>query len=306
MDPPEKILLEFDTSMAIMMEALNRGHKVFYTEPKHLSLRSGELSVNTREIASLNRQQGFQFRPEEFHPAANFNLILIRKDPPVDVDYFNMLYLLDYVSDQTLVINSPAGIRQANEKLFPFYFKDLMPPSIATSRESEVINFQDQVNSDIILKPLNRKGGEGIILLKKTSKTKSEKIRKITRNGVETILAQKFIKAGLTDGDRRILLWDDDILGAFGRVPKLGEYRSNLSLGGSMKKIKITEHEQKIVEKLRPVLKKLGLIFVGLDIIDGWVTEINVTSPAGITEIDELYGEQIEIRILDLLEKKLV
>lgn len=305
MDPPEKILLEFDTSMAMMMEAHARGYGVFYAEPRELSLGNGELRVETRPVDSVDRRRGFRFMAKEQRSSDYFSAILIRKDPPVDVEYFNMLYLLDYAAAKTPVINAPAGIRQANEKLFPFYFKDLMPPSVATSRESEILKFQEEMNSDIILKPLNRKGGEGIVLLKKSgaAKAKSEKIKKVTRRGVETILAQKFIKTGLTAGDRRILLWDGEILGAFGRVPKLGEYRSNLSLGGSMKKIEITKHERAIVRQLSPILSKLGLTLVGLDIIDGWVTEINVTSPAGITEIDELYGTCVESRVMDLLEK---
>ncbi len=305
MDPPEKILLEFDTSLAIMMEAMGRSHRVFYTEPHELSLANGALNGMAREVESAGRESGFRFKAARLSSISEFDAVLIRKDPPVDIHYFNMLYLLDYAVKKTLVINSPSGIRQANEKLFPFYFKDLMPPSVATSQESEILKFQEHVNSDVILKPLNRKGGEGILLLKKSAsaKSKSEKIKKVTRGGLETILAQKFIKAGITEGDRRILLWDGEILGAFGRVPKFGEYRSNLSLGGSMKKIEATKQEQRMVQKLRPTLKKLGLIFVGIDMIDGWMTEINVTSPAGITEIDELYNAHVESRVLDSLEK---
>ncbi len=301
MDSMEKILLPYDTSLTIMVEAQKRNHRIFYAEPKNFLLDQKKLAVDVREVWA-NQKRGFKVLCKKRIDASQVDVILIRKDPPFDLEYLYMTYLLETISDQTLCINSPKGIRDANEKLFSFQFKKWVPPSIVTSNLEEILSFQENLRSDVILKPLNQKGGSGILLLPKNSKRKSQIIGRATKAGTQTILAQKFLKKGLTSGDKRILLLDGEILGAFGRIPKRGEFRANLSLGGTSKKVTITNRERVLVHELKPTLKKRGLIFVGLDLIDGFLTEINVTSPAGIFDINELYGTALESKVVDWIE----
>ena len=305
MDAASKLDLEFDTSMSLMSEAIMRGHHVFYAEPKHLTLTNGQLNADCREVVSVSRKRGLNFYGKTRLAVSDCDAVLIRKDPPVDLEYIYMTHLLEYAPKHVLMINSPHAIRSANEKLFCFQFPKWMPPSLATSSAEHILRFQAAVASDLILKPLNRKGGEGIFLLRRNERAKTAVIRRATYNGTETILAQKFLTAGLREGDKRILLWDGEILGAFGRVPKKGEFRANMALGGRSKKVPVTRREVNIVRALKPRLKREGLVFVGLDFVGGYLTEINVTSPAGITDINHLYGTRLEERVLDWFEKRL-
>lgn len=302
MDAFYNIHLEFDTTLSIIMEASRRGHSVFHAEPKDLFLLNRGLFANASEIAA-DRTNGFRVLKTISLPASAFNAILVRKDPPFDLEYLNMTYLLDFAKGKALIINDPEGIRSANEKLFSFRFHKFMPESLATNQTDSILQFQKKIRKDLILKPLNRKAGEGILLLGQKERNKASVIRHATKNDSETILAQEFIQSGLTEGDKRILIWDGVILGAFQRIPKRGEFRSNLSLGGTMKKTTVTAKERRIISALKPILKQNGLIFVGLDLVGEKITEINVTSPAGIPEINELNGQFVETKILDWIEK---
>lgn len=303
-DPFKKLDLRYDTSLALMIECQKRGHRVLYAEPKDIILTNQTVQVKTCE-AKLARNIPTSVRIK-WLDASKFDYIFIRKDPPVDLEYLYMTHKLEFVPSNVRIINHPKGIRDTNEKIIGLRFKKWMPASVVTSSLEEILKFQAGVHDDIILKPLNRKGGEGILLLPKRSNQKERIIRKSTRNETESIIAQKFIKKGLTEGDKRILIWDGKMIGAFGRVPKRGEFRANISCGGSFVKTKVTKRDVQIVRAINPLLKKMGLLFVGLDLIDGWITEINVTSPAGIVDIQELYGIHLERLIVDSLEKKAV
>ncbi len=343
MDPFKKIHLAYDTSVSLMVECQKRGHTILYAEPKELALTNTTLWANVRHV-EVDVAKGFKVLGQNQIKAENVDCIFVRKDPPFDLEYLYMTYLLEAVADKTLVINSPRGIRNANEKLFSFQFEKWVPPSLATTDANAILAFQKSLGTDLVLKPLNRKAGEGVMRLKKVSRISylppncvarpvhkglcravgrtspcfvagvsrknsagkiPKQLRLATKNGEETILAQKFIKKGLTEGDKRILLWDGKVVGVFGRVPKRGEFRANLSLGGTAKKSRLTKREKEIIHALRPTLKQNGLIFVGLDTIDGWITEMNVTSPAGIADINGLYGTRVETGIVDWLETRL-
>ncbi len=301
LDPFPKLDLRFDTSLAIMMECERRGHSVFYADAKDIVLASDSVTIKTSQ-AKLGRNIPKHVRMK-WMDAGAFDYIFIRKDPPVDLEYIYMTYKLEFVPKHVRVINSPKGIRDANEKILGLRFKQWMPRSIVTASTESILDFQKKAGTDLVLKPLNRKGGEGILLLPKNSKQKEKIVRKATLAEKESVIAQKFIPKALTQGDKRVLLWDGKILGTFGRVPKKGEFRANISCGGSFVKTVLTSREKQIVTLIKPTLKQMGLIFVGLDLIDGWITEINVTSPAGIVDLQELYGIQTERPIVDWLER---
>ena len=302
MDPIEKIDLQYDTSLSLIEECQHRGHRVFYVEPKNLVLTNQTVKALAKLVA-VDRKKGIRVLLQETIHLNKADYIFIRKDPPVDLEYIYMTHILESLANQVTIINSPQGIRDANEKIFTFQFKKWVPPSIVTSERKAILSFQKEIASDLILKPLNQKGGEGIYFLSKNAAQKEAIINRATRNGRETLIAQKFLKKGLRDGDKRILIWNGKIIGAFGRVPKRGEFRANLSLGGTSKKVTVTAREKRIVQTLVPTLKRMGLIFVGLDLIDGFITEINVTSPAGIVDIQELYGIHLERGMVDWLER---
>ena len=301
-DSFKKLDLRYDTSLALMIECQKRGHRVFYAEPKEIVLTNHTVRIKASET-TLARSIPTLVHVE-WIDASKFDYIFIRKDPPVDLEYIYMTHKLEYVPNHVRIINRPKGIRDTNEKIVGLRFKKWMPASVVTSSLDGILTFQSSIHSDVILKPLNRKGGEGILLLPKHSNQKEKIIRKSTRNGTESVIAQKFIKKGLTEGDKRILIWDGKMIGAFGRVPKRGEFRANISCGGSFVKTKITKREMQIVRAVNPFLRKMGLLFVGLDLIDGWITEINVTSPAGIVDIQELYGIHLEKLMINSLEQK--
>lgn len=303
MDPPEKLLVRYDTTITLMLETQRRGHAVFFAEPKNLFLTTDDLFVRAKQVA-VDRRQGFTVKLERLMPVADADCVWVRKDPTVNLEYFYMTYLLERAEDRVLCINSPRAIRNANEKLLPFHFTSWMPPSIVSPDSETILSFQRKINSDLILKPLNRKAGEGILLLPRKSSEKHAILSHATSHGRKTIIAQKFLRKGLTEGDKRLLLLDGDVIGAFGRVPRKKEYRANLSRGGTSVKTMVTTRETAIVRDLKPFLRQKGLFFVGLDVVDGFVTEINVTSPAGIWDINELYGRTIERTVIDWTEKK--
>lgn len=302
MDRMDKIWIPYESSFLLMTEAQRRGHRILYAEPKDLWLAHEKLNV-AATIVATDRKVGFRITGKTAFPVEKADCVFIRKDPPFNLEYLYMTYLLETVSGKTLLINSPQALRDFNEKLLPFRFKQWMPPTIVTANPSAILSFQRDLRSDLILKPLNRKGGEGITLLPFRSKRKESAVNLATSNGSKTMLAQKFLKKGLTEGDKRILLWKGEVLGAFGRVPKKSEFRANLSQGGTSKKTSVTKRECAIVSELKPFFLRNGLFLVGLDLVDGMVTEINVTSPAGFYDLTALYGVTLERRVIDSIER---
>ncbi len=301
MDAVEKIDCPNDTSTHILIELQTRGHRVFCAEPKDLELAGGRVIAHAKTV-SVTVKNGYRVLGRVKISLDRMDAIFIRKDPPVDLEYFYMTYLLERVPARVLMINSPKGIRDSNEKLYSFQFKKWMPPSLAASNPDSILSFQNKLKSDVILKPLNDKGGHGISLLKLKDKKRVQMAKRATKNASQTILAQQFLQKGLTEGDKRILLWNGEIIGVFGRMPARGEFRANLSLGGKCKKASVTRREKEMISEMKRDFQRKGLIFVGLDTIAGFVTEINVTSPAGITDINYLYKTKLECDVVDRFE----
>ncbi|MBI3999002.1 MAG: glutathione synthase [Candidatus Omnitrophica bacterium] len=303
MDVMEKILLRWDTSMAIMIEAQNRGHKIFYIEPDDLFLRNESPWGNIREVI-VSRTFGFRVVKHKLINLNTLDVIFNRKEPPFDVSYLYLTQMLELLEPEVFIINSPSGVRKANEKLYILEFPDWIPPSLVSNCPERINAFRRKLKSDLILKPLDQKGGAGIKLLLFRTKKVDHLLNQMTKNGTRWVIAQKFLKRNLMFGDKRILLLNGEVIGQFARIPKRGEFRSNLSLGGKHVRATLTEKERELARALKPKLLRDGLYFAGIDVVDSKLIEINVTSPAGITEVNELEGKHPEVQVVDFLEVK--
>jgi glutathione synthase len=289
MDPMEKLWLLWDTSLCLLRELVSRGDETFLFTADSLSLESGRVKGKGRKIVPLGNQRYRQGPLQPFN-LADFHAVLIRKDPPFDTGYLALTYLLEPLTRKTQVVNHPRGIRDANEKLFPLRFPNWSPPTTVSSDPEVILDFQKRIGSDVVVKPLYDKGGKGVFLLKQRGGKRKSLLRRATHKGREPVVAQKFIPVSKNEGDKRILLWKGGVLGAFRRIPKAGEFRSNLSLGAEFSACNITSGEKKLIRALCPTLLKEGLLFVGIDVRAGKLIEVNVTSPAGLVELDQLYG----------------
>jgi glutathione synthase len=233
----------------------------------------------------------------------DFDAVFIRKDPPFDDSYLSLTYLLEPLAQKTFVVNHPRGIRNANEKLFIFNFPEFCPPSLASSNPEEILQFQSQQKKDLVIKPLFEKGGQGVFLLKRSQRPAPALLEKASGQGKKMLVAQAFIPVRKGTGDKRILIWKEKVLGAFERIPRAGDFRSNLSLGGTFRACGLTGQEKKIVRRLIPTLHKEGLFLTGLDVRGEFLIEANVTSPAGLVELDQLGQKATGILAKDLINK---
>lgn len=301
MDPMEKLLYRYDSSITIMKELQKRGHLIFYLEPKDMFYTSRSVCADVRRV-SVGKRNRFEIKARQTMDLKTLDVVFNRKDPPFDIDYLYLTQLLGLLEPKVFVVNSPRGLQKANEKLYILEWTKWIPPTLVTNDPEKIEAFWRKQKTDVILKPLDQKGGKGIRLLAKKSARAHWILGQATSGGTRWIMAQKFIKQGLTQGDKRILLLDGKVIGVFRRLPKKGEFRANLTLGGTSKTASLTQQERRLVRSLFPKLKKDGLYFVGLDVVAGRLIEINVTSPAGITEINELGGAPPEARISDFLE----
>jgi glutathione synthase len=301
MDVAEKLLWWEDTSVSIMEEAQKRGHAIYYIEPSDLYFRKGRLMADARHV-SASLKKGIRTLAKKTINVAKLDVLFNRKEPPFDLSYLYLTQLMELVEPHVFVINSPRGVRKANEKLYILEFLQWIPPSLVTNNPAQIERFQQKIRADLVLKPLDEKGGSGITLLARRAKHKDRTLNQVTGVGTKWMMAQKFLKRTCTQGDKRILLLNGNPIGAFRRIPKKGEFRSNLSLGGTLARATLTKREKRLIKAVRPKLLRDGLYFVGLDVIDGWLVELNVTSPAGIPELIALEGAHPEVFVVDFLE----
>ncbi len=304
MDPMETLDYDYDSSIALMMEAENRGHEVVYIEPKDIYPLGNKVFAEARYVSITDRSKGFRIRTKRTVDLGSLDAIVNRKDPPFDLAYLYLTQILELLEPKVFVMNSPAGLRKANEKLFILNFPDWIPPTLVTNQPDRIQDFQNKIHSNLIIKPLDRKGGSGIKLLSMKNRQNKLQLRQITQNGTQWVMAQKFIESVRAKGDKRILLLNGEVLGCFQRIPKKGEFRANLCLGGDYQISQLTSLEKKLVSVIAPTLIKHGLYFVGIDVIDHFLIEANVTSPAGITVLNELEEKRLEVKVMDFLEKR--
>ena len=303
MDNIESIDLEFDSSFMIMLEAQKRNYEIFYYNPHDLFYNDGIVQASGFYIKLIeDEKKYFEYLTEKIViDLNNFNFLFIRQDPPFDMNYITSTYLLEFLSNSTIMINNPTSIRNFSEKIFPFKFKEYMAPTII-SQDVEVIKKFLIKHEDIITKPLYGNGGEGIF----RSTLKEKKLNGFNVDEQilsEPIMAQKYIPE-IISGDRRIILIDGEYAGSVSRIPKKNNIKANFHAGGTAKKTGLIRRDEEICLALKKILKEKELFFVGIDIIGDYLTEINVTSPTGIKQINVLNNTKIEKLFWDKLETK--
>ena len=304
MDPIERINIKGDSTFALLLEAQKRGHthRLLHTGPAGVAGRAGVRDGAAAQGARSTRQSFHAWvRPARVE-LASFDVVLLRQDPPFDLAYITSTHLLERVHPKTLVVNDPAQVRNAPEKIFVMEFPDLMPPTLITRDLAEIKAFRAE-HGDIVMKPLYGKGGEAVFRLAREDLNFGSLFDLFTVTFREQWVVQKFLPA-VKDGDKRIILVDGEFGGAVNRVPAPDDLRSNMVRGGTPKETDLTAREREICARLGPSLRERGLIFVGIDVIDGYLTEINVTSPTGIRAVKSLGGPDVAAMIWDRIEAK--
>ncbi len=303
MDPLGSINIDKDTTFAFMLEAQRRGHGVYWCTVDALGASESDVWA-TADRVRLERTVGAHFETlgTERHSLADFGAVWMRKDPPVTLDYFYATHILDLADPQrTLVLNRPAGLRAANEKSFILGFGDVIPATIVTKSRDDILAFLDDHDGRSVIKPLDQMGGTGIFLLRRDDANLNSIIESSTEHERTYVTVQEFLPEA-AEGDKRLILLDGEPLGAVLRVPARGEFRGNMAVGGKATASPITDRDREIVAAVSDRLSEHGLWFVGLDIIGGRLTEVNVTSPTGVQEVDRLHGLSVEQNVLDWVE----
>ncbi|HEY6725963.1 MAG TPA: glutathione synthase [Polyangiaceae bacterium] len=297
MDPATTMLPDKDTSFAFMRAAQDLGHTVYHCQPRDLFQRGADVfAMACVTQVSAAPPHVTQTAPELVE-VAEMDAVLIRKDPPFDVAYAHLTQQLDLVKHRTLVVNDPAALRSANEKLYAFHFVEHMPPSMVSANPEQIRSFVVEVGGRAVLKPLDGAGGSGVVALATDDPNTRALIDLLTREGRELALVQKYLPA-IRTGDKRVLLLDGEPLGAILRVPRPDDIRANIHVGGQVQPTELTPSEQALVADMGPKLKAAGLWFVGLDLIGGHLIEVNVTSPTGIQELGRFTGSRPEEAVI--------
>ncbi len=304
MDPMESLHIEGDSTFALQLEAQARGHALYHYLPRELSLRGRRLRARARPV-QVKREQGnhFKYGAPENLDLTTMDVILMRQDPPFDMAYITATHLLEHLRDEVLIVNDPVSVRNAPEKLFATHFDGLMPPTLITSDREAVAEFRAE-HGELILKPLFGNGGAGVFHLRSDDDNLNALLELFTGMSREPIIVQRYLPE-IRRGDKRIILVEGKPVGAVLRVPPPGEARANLHVGGRAEKTTLTTRERDICAAIGPALTEQGLVFVGVDVIGDFLTEINVTSPTGIQEINRLDGVKLETLVWDAIEARL-
>jgi glutathione synthase len=304
MDPIDKINIASDSTFALLLEARARGHKLIYYTPDKLSLRDGQILAEAAPL-DVRDIKGDHFTLGEagwFHLAA-LDILLLRQDPPFDIAYITSTHLLEHLQPAVLVVNDPASVRNAPEKLFVMNFPQLMPPTLITRSKAAIESFLDQYG-EAVMKPLHGHGGAAVFKISRKDRNFGSLYDLFAASFREPWVVQRFLPQ-ITHGDKRIILVEGEPAGALNRVPSENDIRANMVRGGSAEAASLTQREREICAVIGPELKRRGLLFAGIDVIDGFLTEINVTSPTGLRAIKRLGGPDLAAAIWDAIEAKL-
>jgi glutathione synthase len=303
MDPIDRIDIVGDSTFALLLEAPQRGHDIFYYTPADLSLHGDRLLARGQSLKVEDKHGAhFELTAPRVENLADLDVVLLRQDPPFDMAYITTTYLLERIHPRTLVVNDPAHVRNAPEKLFVLDFLDLMPPTLITRALTDVQAFRAEYK-DIIIKPLYGNGGAAVFRIKPGDGNLSSMVELFQTVFREPFMVQEY-RPEVKQGDKRIILVDGEIAGALNRVPEAGETRSNLHVGGTAVPVELNDRDREICARLKPELKRRGLIFTGIDVIGPYLTEINVTSPTGIRQVKAFGGNDIAAMIWDVIEEK--
>lgn len=311
-DPISKLDPGHDSSVALMEAAQILGHEVWVTQAHNLSVVNSQAWAHLQEVQLtpvklvegrwLISEPWYKVSDPVLRPLEEMDAVFMRTDPPVTIPYLYATYILDYINpEKTLVINSPSGLRMANEKMYALQFKDVIPETIVTQNKSVIRKFVEEKGA-AVLKPLGGKAGEGILFLSPDDRNFNSLVEISTLRTREPVMVQTYLPAA-KDGDKRIIMLNGEPIGAVNRIPSGNEFRGNMAVGGQAAKTDITEQEEKICAIVGPQLQKDGLYFVGIDVIGGYLTEVNVTSPTGIREIDRLSGTTLGKEVIKWVEQ---
>ena len=305
MDPLEKLNLKGDSTFVIGLEAQERKHILYHFTPDSLFYKDKKVFANMKELmlSVNNSKEKYTYGKNKTQELAKFDIILMRQDPPFDLAYITATHLLEKISKKTLIINNPYEVRNSPEKIFVTQFEQIMPKTMIT-RDIESIKLFRHKFKDIVIKPLYGNGGEGVFRVKSGDENFNSIVEIFLKQYKEQFVVQEYLP-DVRKGDKRIILIDGETVGAVNRVPAAGDSRSNMHAGGTPKKTTLTKNDHLICKTISPFLKEKGLFFVGIDIIGKFITEINVTSPTGIREINKFNKIKIEQIFWDKLEKKL-
>jgi glutathione synthase len=303
MDPIEIIDVPGDSTLAILLEAQNRGHDIFYYTPPDLTLDGMRLIAHGHTLAVRDEPGNhFTLSDSRTEDLATVDVVLLRQDPPFDMGYITTTHLLERIHPETLVVNDPHHVRNAPEKVFVLDYQDLMPPTMVTRNLADVRAFRDRYE-DIIIKPLYGNGGAGVFRMKPGDTNVNSLVEMFQLSFREPFMVQQY-RDEVRQGDKRIILVDGEVAGIINRVPAEDEARSNMHVGGRAEPVELNDRDHEICARLGPELRKRGLLFTGIDVIGPYLTEINVTSPTGIRQVKAFGGNDIAAMIWDAIEKK--
>ncbi len=308
-DPVARFLPDKDTTFVLMLEAQRRGHAVFAIEHRDLFCRGNEVGALSRRV-ELRRPASagevhYTFRESSVTRLTDFDAVLMRSDPPVDEDFLYATHLLSLAEAQgVFVMNRPGALRDANEKLYALNFPDIIPRTLLSRDLAQLKEFLGELGGEMIIKPPHGWGGLSVFHVHAKDRNLNAILEMMTDNGRKLVMAQEYVKAVRESGDERVVVVDGEPLGAIARIPREDEHRSNLHVGGTARKVVLGPRERRICDRVAERLRTDGLWLVGLDIIGDYLTEVNVTSPTGIQEIDRLDGVCLEARVIDLVERK--
>lgn len=304
MDPVSSIIVDEDTTFAFMLEAQSQGHEVLHCLIQDVGWQEGRVLGRVRS-ARVQRDNDNPVTLGDFETIGleDVDAVFIRKDPPFDQQYWWLSLVLEQLRGKTVVVNDPRGLREANEKLYICCFPDVIPKTLVASNKEQIRGFVTELGGRAVIKPIDGHGGEGVFLLQQKDKNINGLIEATTQGGARVALVQQFIPE-VREGDKRILLVEGEPLGAILRVPQSDDVRSNIHVGGDVTATEITADDRRIIDVLRPKLIEEGLFFVGLDVIGGFLTEVNVTSPTGIQQASRLSGENLEQEVIEALVQR--
>jgi len=304
MDPIASINPLGDSTFALMLEGQARGHRIDYFVPGTLSLRDNRVSASVAPITVYDKPKGEHFALGDFARTdlAGYDIVMMRQDPPFDMNYITVSHILERLHPKTFVMNPPAAVRNAPEKILVTEFPELMPPTLVTRDREEIRAFRRE-HGNIILKPLYGNGGAGVFLIQEGDQNLNSLIELFEQSFREPFMVQRYLPE-VRKGDKRIILVDGEPVAGLNRIPADGEARSNMHVGGRPELSPLTEREREICATIGPALKARDMVFVGIDVIGGYLTEINVTSPTGIREVKRFGGPDIAVLIWDALERR--
>jgi len=303
MDPMDRVLPDKDTTFAFQRAAQARGHEALHCLLRDLFVKNGDVYARVRQLTVSNTPPHAVFGPAAFEVRlADVEAVFIRKDPPFDSDYLYATLMLERARGRTVIVNDPRGLREGNEKLYALHFAKYMPRTLVSADEAQIFAFVKEIGGKGVIKPLDGAGGSGVMMLLPGDKNARAIVQTVTAEGSKLAMVQEYLPA-VEQGDKRVIVLDGEVLGAINRIPRGDDFRSNIHVGGSVEAYQLSKEERAMVADIAPRLKADGLVFVGLDVIGGKLTEVNVTSPTGIQQLSQHENRDVAEDVIKWVER---